>query len=342
MKIDVEIVFDNQARKRKLEFDPTTFDFDWGQFKRKAGRRGKIYGAPLAGAGAMALTGWAVANWWNPSGWLAAVAAVGTVAVGYAASKLTEKVSVNLVESGDKTIKKERTKLRASLRKRIEDEYLSLRKDNLAWAEQVINKAEATLTDSIKIAIDRASELRSVGRQMVRDLVRLRSQVAVAQLKSLLPLSYPPQIVDAVEVLRVARRVGYRTKILIKSRSGKPVGGLVVGGNGANLRLLADNLGAEPIDIVEQEAGGLGIREVLSSIRPARVAPERVLIMQDRRLHRIKVKLTLDPQNIRLFRGPYQWNMQLCRELLNCDFEVSEEEEYHEESADRDRVPTAS
>ena len=48
-----------------------------------------------AGAAASALAGWVVLNWWNPSGWVAGLAAVGVAAVGTGAQAVAKKVTNN-------------------------------------------------------------------------------------------------------------------------------------------------------------------------------------------------------------------------------------------------------
>jgi len=330
MKVDMEIIIEDMAQKAKLEYDSEKFHFDWGQFKRKTGKFGKIVGSPLAGAAATGLAAWAVTNFWNPSGWLAGLAAVGTVAVGAVTTWATHKGSKALEDSGKDTLSQERKKLRQDLMEKVQAKYTALHENNKTWVERSIEKARNTVLASIQIMTDRADEFRTAGRKTIHDMVTLRSNVACAQVKALLPLSYPKTILSEFDVVRAARRVSFRTKILVCSRTGQSVGGLLVGHNAENMRRLISNLGAEPIDIVEFFGEEWSVQNLRRAIRPAQTTESQIHIDNGNGNGRRVVVLTLDHKNRHLFFGPFGWNMQLCRELTNYDFKVKVEEGYDE------------
>lgn len=327
LKFDFEITLEDITNN--WQYNGTAFHFGWAQLKKKAGKFGKI-ASPVVGG----LATWAVANFWNPSGWLAGLAAAAVaVAAGIGATVLTVKGSDLLERSGKDTLKQEKAELKKDLMKNIHEKYDSIRQENLAWAEKTIDQAQNTILESIKLMTRRSEEFRQAARKTLRELVLLRNQIAFAQMRALLPLSYPKSILAKFDVLHVVRRVGYRMKILVRSRNEHPIGGLLVGHAGANLDRLVSNIGAEPIDIIDFSNNIWTIQNLQYAIRPAYATEVKIPSGEISGSNSSVVHLTFDEKNRSRFFGPHRWNMQLFRDITNLEFRIKYQEDQHEEGA---------
>lgn len=110
--------------------------------KSKLYARAGVRAAGSVGVGALAA--WAVANFWNPTGWLAGIAAVGVVAgAGYAGERGARAATDAWKETDRKSLARERDKIVAALGRQLS-----------RYSDGVVRACEAWLTELPK-ALDR-------------------------------------------------------------------------------------------------------------------------------------------------------------------------------------------
>jgi transcription antitermination factor NusA-like protein len=294
---------------------------DWADIKKWTGKWGKIVGAPAAGLVAGAAATWAVANWWNPSGWIAAGVALLATAAGAAG---VGAVSQAIQDSGKADIERARAELRAKLRRQCEEicekhvitpafKWLS---KEISAARKVVEDGLVTLEGEIMSFVDAAG-------RFVTALERNRCDAAHNSINAVLPLVLSDWALAQLEVVAVARRITYRTKIAVRGMNGRPAAGLVVGRGGETIRRLSDQLSGQGIDIVEVGADASQADAVRAALFPAHLRDAHVEIVgQDVSATSLAHVYAPSEEEARRAYGRHKWNLRLAEALLNCKIHI--------------------
>ena len=267
---------------RRLEFD-ATIESDLGaaqsEFEkvdnyhenkkyRRAGRAGMKVAGGVAGG---ALTTWAVANFWNPTGWIAGVATVvlfsaGALAGGKAAGEVADEWS----KSDQKNLRKHRDDIAHRLKKGLWEQYKRTNDACFDW----LSRFEATLLEDIQESLKQISHAQKrLWRTSVNGLAtldRLEDDLEFDVVAKFAELVVPEIASGDIELVRVAHWDGQYAKLLVApKRPMDNVLGRCIGRSGVRVKKLSDLLGGDHVAWVES---GVDFRtQVEQALIPARV-----------------------------------------------------------------------
>jgi transcription antitermination factor NusA-like protein len=314
----------------EAEVQAVSFDFEFSQADGLDERLGQYYDAEggekknkyaragirvASGTGATLLAGWAVANWWNPTGWAALAAAVVIGGVGIAAEELARKATDEWERSSKRDMYEKREEIALKLRNCLWADYRAVRTRCDEW----LDKAKDTQTQTVeKIARPVSESSRQLWLATVSTLDGLdeiADRVNEGLVRDLFAAVVHECESGAVSVTSVAREVGHRTKVKVSS-AGSNVNAVAacVGRQGARIRRIADALGDTKIDLVDAkenletqviQALGLGPREftsVLISVREGKTTAH---------VH------VASPTVSRATIGPHGVNVRLANKLID-------------------------
>lgn len=221
-------------------------------------KRNRFTRASLRTAGSVgtaALVGWAIVNFWNPSGWLAAAGAVATVGAGLAGEALARTATDEWERASKKEMYEKRSIIIARLRDRLWTNYGAARRVCGDWLDEAKAQQIATLNQTAR-PVQRAS--RALWQAVVdalNELDTLADRLNEGLVRDLLAAVVPECRLGAVEVRGVARATGHRTKILVAAtRPGVNAVAACIGRQGAHVQLLKEALTGEGVDLVDADA----------------------------------------------------------------------------------------
>lgn len=202
---------------------------------------------------------------------------LGGVIGGYVASHVTSKAGDLVTSSGLNDRKGTQRGLREQMRNHLWERHRTLHGELITWVHDLVRPTREgveQLLDAYSQALQAVSQQ---GRALVGELHRARHMLARRSFEALL-LSMHPAFQDGRATLVDASQwMQYRAKILVRSNGRRPVMGLVLGRGGEFIRTLREHTG-HPVDVIEEDVGGLSARmvPVLKSGRRATllIAPE--------------------------------------------------------------------
>jgi transcription antitermination factor NusA-like protein len=296
--------------------------------KHKYVRAGLRSGAATATA---ALAGWAIGNWWNPTGWLAGIGAtILVVTAGIGIDKATKTATNKWEKSTKKELTNKRSIIINELRKKLREE-LSIA---IAHCNNWLNETEESylshfhkLMDAIKVqckevwlgTVKCLSELDDISLRLNHELINeiVKSAVPAAQN-------------GIVEVVGVSREPGYATKILVKARTenSENAAGFCIGKGGARVRRLSRILGGEKIAIIDASADIK--KQIMQALSKARLAEKDIEINKSNG-HRVAY-IRAQGKQAAFAIGDRGSNIRLACHLLGIEINIINKENHtHEE-----------
>jgi|APSaa5957512622_1039677.scaffolds.fasta_scaffold01473_7 transcription antitermination factor NusA-like protein len=315
--VDLRLAADLAIEECSLDVSVDLEGLAWADSKKWLGKWGKVLGAPVGGMAAGVAAGWAIANWWNPTGWVAAglvmlVGGMTTMGIGTVAQVCQE--------SGRNDIERERSKLRRRLREQlatIRDEQVL--EPALRWLNGEIAKVEANIEKGLVVLGRETGDFLKAGDRFVTALETTRNAAALHSIKALLALSLPTRALDEIQVVAVARRMNYRTKIAVRGTRGQSATGHLIGREGKAIRDVRRHLSGQSVDVVEFGPGPLGADTVRAALLPARLGSARIDIQAgDRRQLPVVTVHVASSDEARFAFGKRKWNLRLAEALLEC------------------------
>lgn len=293
-------------------------DFDKVERRRKVVRAGIRAGA---GAGAAALAGWAITNWWNPTGWAAAGALALSALAGVGGEAAARRATDIWERSTRRELQQKRTELIKALRERIWDDYRGVR----AACDQWLDQSQALYLDvARRVARPVERSAAKLWRSTVKCLDaidRTANHLQEDLIVDLLSHFVPEVEVGEVLIDAVRRRVGFRTKALVSSRSGSGRSAIAacIGRQGVRIRALRSVLGGEAIDLVDRNAAVE--EQVLQALGLARALGPRVALIERDLLPTARVRIE-SPSQARQALGPDGLNLRLAENLLGINIVI--------------------
>lgn len=287
-------------------------DADRAARQRKYARAGIRTGA---GAGAAALAGWAVANWWNTTGWAAAGAAALAALAGVGGEAAARKATDAWERSTRRELQQKRAELITALRERIWVDHRGVRAACDKWLDQT-KALHLDVARRVARPVERsAAKLWQATVTCLDALDRTATQLHEGLFVDLLAHLVPEVEAGEVQIDAVRRRVGFRTKALVSSRpgSGRNAVAACVGRQGVRIHALRSALCGEAIDFVNANTGPE--EQVLQALGLARTRGPRVVLTE--RGPRPTARVWLEsPTQARLALGPKGANVHLAENLL--------------------------
>jgi transcription antitermination factor NusA-like protein len=210
----------------------------------------------LGGAGTAALATWAIANWWNPTGWAAAAAVAVAVGSGLAGEAVARKFADDLERSTKADMYKKRGEIIMKLREQIWDDFHGVRSGCGDW----LDKTKAV---HLQIAHDVARPIQNSARNLwqgavacLRHLDEITNRVNEGLIADIFSATVPECAAGVVQIESVIRSAGYRTKVIVSSTVGSRVSAMAacIGRKGQRIRQIRSAIGGEPIDLIDGQA----------------------------------------------------------------------------------------
>lgn len=239
---------------------------------RRLGRAGiKTAGAAAGGA----LTAWAVANFWNPSGWIAgigafALTAAGVVAGNQGAGALADEWS----KQDRRNLQNHRSDIVQKLEKKLWGKYRETNDICFDW----LGNYEKSLLSEIESTLGLISRSQRLLYQAVQDSIdNLNSLLNELELDVLgeFAAQVIPEIADNnIHITRTARWDGYCTKFLVDSQGLSNIIGRCIGRGGERTQKLRSMLGGEYVAWVQADLPKT--QQIAQALSPARVREEDI------------------------------------------------------------------
>ncbi|HMI88554.1 MAG TPA: GTPase [Polyangiaceae bacterium] len=224
-------------------------------------------------------TSWAIGNFWNPSGWLAAVGVAIVIASGIAAQKTAKYATEAWAKADELRLASERNRIIDGLVARTRAERSRLLLDLEKWEKKLFTDADRDLVGGLEAARAHVDMVRRVLGDGIRELESSRQRIERDLVHQAASLVIPEIREGRIVIEAVHRTPGIGTKLLLRGTAvfGAPIGACV-GRGGERARLLRTALGGEPVSFIDASAPLAD--QVASSMQPARATGLDVEIPQ--------------------------------------------------------------
>ncbi len=295
----------------------------WLKAKEATGKYGRIVGAPVAGFGAGILFGWAVANFWNPSGWAAFAAGVGVLAGGYAVNVGVEKISA-VVEDGAKSdLAKYRAKLRTKCKEKLWNTYGEINKQNYKWLCTVIGNAKDNVVNALSSAENDAKAFVGAAEIFRCELETLRYESSHKAVIAVLRIIYPTNILECFTVTAAPRRLGYRLKIVVQPKDNGSILNRLIGSGGSKMRELETHCGTEKINLIERPYRcDIDTEAIVAALRPGIIDIKNIRIIDNNNKNNMVIVVSAKKDEISKIMGKKHWNIRLAEAALGCSIQL--------------------
>lgn len=205
------------------------------------------------GAGAVAggLTYWAVANWWNPSGWIAGAAA-GVAACG--AQAAAQSATDEWARENKRDLARRREHIIKQLRERLWTDHAEVQAQCRDWLQRTEAAYRETVEGTIRPVRQAAGRVQRAATETLRSLDQIADELNRAYVQELLA-DLVPEVADGrVTVARFARQPGFTTKIRLVGADQVCPLGACIGPRGRRVKALREALGGERVELVDAAA----------------------------------------------------------------------------------------
>ena len=319
----------------EAEVQATNFDFQFSKADGLDERLGRYYEAEgaekknkyaragirvVGGSGASLLAGWAVANWWNPTGWaaLAAFAVIGVV--GIAGEELARKATEEWQRSSKRDMHEKREEIASKLRDRLWadyrvvrtrcDEWLDSAKDmQTQMVEEIARPVSASSRQLWQATVHTLDGLDEIADRVNEGLVRDLFAAVVHECES-----------GAVSVTAVTREIGHSSKVLVSSAvSSVNAVAACVGRQGSRIRRIVEALGDGNLDLVDANANlETRVTQALG-LRARESATVSISVREGQTTARVRIA---SPTASRFAVGPRGVNVRLASKLIGVEIVV--------------------
>lgn len=273
----------------------------------------------VGGAGAGALATWAVANWWNPTGWAAAVGALVVVGTGVAGSEAARLLTEKLEKASRKEMMEKRSEIVSKLREQLWSEFAAVRDGCNEWLDKtksIYTELAQDLAGPISMA---AQKLSQATRHCLQGADEIGDRVNALLVNDLFQAIVPECAAGRVQLLAVAREPGYRTKVIVVSNPSGRVNAIAacIGKQGQRINQIRRALGNEIVDLVDGTVSiEAQISQALGVIRGE--APD-MSVQKSSNTVQIRFK---DPSQVRAALGSKGSNLRLAQQLCGLNILV--------------------
>jgi len=150
----------------------------------------------------------------------------------------------------------------------------------------------------------------------------LLSRTHPGLLKKLMELEIPELKQGLIEIKGIVREPGIRAKVTVISNDEKidPVG-TCIGAKGTRINSVGSHLNNEKIDVIRWSSNP--ILFIANSLSPAKIAPENIVLDEERRIAMIEIK----QDQFSLAIGKQGYNVKLAARLTGFKIDISTKEE---------------
>ena len=269
------------------------------------------------GAGAGALATWAVTNWWNPTGWVAAVGALVVVGTSMLGSEAARAVTEKLERSSRKDMMDKRSEIVTRLREQVWADFSAVKSGCEGWLGKTQSAYVELATGVARPIGTSAQKLAQATQDCLRQVDEIGDRVNTSLVKDLFRALVPECASGSVRVVAVARKPGYRTKVIVVSEPPGRVNAkaVCIGRQGQRINQIRRALGSEIVDLVDgADSTQAQAFQALGLIRGE--LPEMELYEDSRMVQlrfadasQISAAIGRDGSNVRLAKQLCGWNI---------------------------------
>lgn len=298
--------------------------FSGYQEAEKSANRQKYARAAIrtaAGVGASALATWAVANWWNPTGWVAAAGALVVAGSGILGSEAARAVTEKLEHSSRKEMIDKRSEIVAKLREQIWADFTAVKNGCEEWLSQTKSVYVELAAGVARPIGSSAQKLVKATQGCLRQLDEVGDRINASLVSDLFRALVPECASGTVKVVAVAREPGYRTKVIVVSGQPRQVNAKAacIGKQGQRINQIRRALGNEIVDLVDGTVTAEDqVFQALGLIRG-----ERPEILLDKNAQTIRIRFP-DRSQIPVAIGRNGSNVRLAKQLCGLNILIEE------------------
>lgn len=265
---------------------------------------------------ASGLTGWAITNFWNPTGWLAlAGAAVLTIGAGLAGEALGREVTDRMENRSKNNMRAARDSIITDLRERLWSDYDKVRQRCGDWLDSTKQAYLTTANETVRPIKKAATRMASATKHCLHALDDIANENDYGLISDLMRLYVPDVANGRISIMRIARQPGLRTKILLQGDGTVHNSvGACIGHAGHRVEKLRVALGGERIDFVDMNAGAEVSLAQAIGVKDLR--PDQILIKEPLGSDRRSVNVRLEEKATSRVIGPHGINVRLASALL--------------------------
>jgi transcription antitermination factor NusA-like protein/GTP-binding protein EngB required for normal cell division len=312
--------FDHEFAKRE-DFDDLLGGYHEAEKSANKQKYARAAIRTAGGVGAGAMATWAVANWWNPTGWVAAVGALVVVGSGMLGSEAARAVTEKLERSSRKEMMDKRSEIVIKLCEQIWFDFSDVKKGCEDWLDRTQSAYVELANGVVRTISTSAQELAEATQNCLRQVDEIGTRVNASLVTDLFHALIPECASGSVRVQAVARVPGYRTKVIIAS---EPPGRLnakavCIGKQGQRINQIRRALGGEIVDLVD----GTVSREAqaLQALGLIRGEPPRIVLHADSRSVRIRFATA---SQVSAAIGRDGSNVRMAKKLCNLNILIEE------------------
>lgn len=321
---DLNIV--SESVNRNFDYAPSmnASRLKFAKVKKNTAKVIKTAGRTGAAVAPVALLKWAVANFWNPTGWAAGAAGIGIFVVGgvsgYFGSEEVKKLGDKLEKSGNKEIQSERNNVTRELKKNLTSNYKHLYKKNNEWIGVITSTATRLTVDGISLAVKESSIYIEETSILINTLASIKIEVLNQEMTFMFESINGKDYAKTFKVHRTVRKFGRFINIGIV-----PIGNadsdIVVHAKGLNnkyFELLSKNFGQEAINIIsfKDAAGNWGENQIVQALGINTIEENRIVV-EEKQKKKVHVK-SCTKNEMKLLSGRNKANHDLCENLFRC------------------------
>lgn len=267
-----------------------------------------------AGGGALAggLAAWAVTNWWNPSGWAAAGAALLVGAAGYAGQRLTQVATDEWAATSKRELYGKRSAIIDSLRKKLWANHQSMSHRCTEWLSELLRTYRDASTRTLRSAQNDAKALWHATVEALDGLDEVAADADGLLIERLTAMVIPEVREGHLRVTGVHREPGLFLKLRVQSRSYRAINvlGACIGKGGTRVKQLRALLGGEHVAFIDESAPLQ--QRVIQALNPATISAGNVVVAERSGEH--VVKIVAAGQELYRVLGPRGVNLRLAEE----------------------------
>lgn len=201
--------------------------------------------------------------------------------------------------------------------------------------EALLPKSEMLPKDFLKIGSRTRVAIKGVERQGNRDMV-IASRASPDFIRHLLEQEVVQIEEGEIEIVRIARMPGFRSKILLKSNMGEDVFRgknrndpvrIAVGSKGMHAKAISEETGGEHLDFLVFDSNPAQM--LIQALSPS--SPTRIRVDEETRV----MEAAIPDESLGLVIGSRGMNIRLISEVLGWNVEVMSEEEWDKKEAER-------
>lgn len=274
------------------------------------------------GVGAAALITWAVANWWNPTGWAAAAAAVLVGGAGIIGEAAARRATDEWEQSSKKDMYEKRGEIVGKLRDRIWADFRGVRLGCGEWLDQT-KATYLNVANEVARPIQKSSQLLWQSTvECLGHLDQITNRINFELVVDIFSVNIPEISNGMIAVNSVKRSAGYRTKVIVSSLQSHHLSavGACIGRQGTRIRQIREALGNEQIDLID----GCASKElqILQSLGRASLDQASVVFSDDENDKTVYVRFE-DSSNARVAVGPRGTNVRLAKQLFGLNIIIN-------------------